>query len=543
MKLCENFEKPCDTKNTKQQTTNNKRYHRFSSSGLRKVVAEVELKKVKKMSQLKRGALLSYINIGLTNVVGLILTPYIVNKLGNSEYGLYLLIGSIIIYLSVMDLGLNNSVIRYVSLYRAENKLESEKKLISSIFLIYLVICLLVLILGILVYNYFDKIFSSSLTPEEIKLGKSLLIVLLFNLILTLPGGIFSALCNAYQKFVFPRFLQIIKYLIRAFLIYMVLFLDGGALSLVIIDSVLNLLVIGITIFYTIYHLNIRYEFSFKIDKFFLSEILSYTIWGFLAIIAFQLQWNIGQTVLGINFDTTIVAIFGVGVMLGGYYGAFAGVINTLLLPKATKLFSEKKNGYEYTTEMIKIGRINLIILLLILGGFILFGKIFILLWLNETYLPAWGISLSIMIVMTLPLVQAFGNSILEAHLKNKFRALFYLSTLSIAAIFSYFFSKEFGIYGALTPLLIAIILNSIGLFLYFKYVFGFQIIRFWKEVFIKPLSVNVFLFICVYFIVDNLLLKNWFHLLTSVFIFSLIYILVNYFLVFNNDEKKLIKI
>ena len=103
--------------------------------------------------------LLSYINIGLTNVVGLILTPYIVNKLGNSEYGLYLLIGSIIIYLSVMDLGLNNSVIRYVSLYRAENKLESEKKLISSIFLIYLVICLLVLILGILVYNYFDKIF------------------------------------------------------------------------------------------------------------------------------------------------------------------------------------------------------------------------------------------------------------------------------------------------------------------------------------------------------------------------------------------------
>lgn len=495
------------------------------------------------MSQLKKGALLSYVNIGLTNVVGLILTPYIVNKLGNSEYGLYLLIGSIITYLSVMDLGLNNSVIRYVSLYRAEKKPESEKKLISSIFLIYLVICLLVLIIGIIVYNYFDKIFSSSLTTEEIKLGKSMFIVLLFNLILTLPGGIFSALCNAYQEFVFPRFLQIIKYLIRAFLIYMVLFLEGGALSLVIIDSILNLAIILITFYYTNHYLNISYNFSFKIDRNFLIEIFSYTIWGFIAIIAYQLQWNIGQTVLGINFDTTTVAIFGIGVMLGGYYGAFAAVINTLLLPKATKLFSEKKSGYEYTSEMIKIGRLNLVLLLLILSAFALFGKLFIILWLNESYLPAWGISLSIMVVMTLPLVQAFGNSILEAHLKNKFRALFYLSTLSIAAIFSYFFSKEFGIYGALTPLLIAIILNSIGLFLYFKNVFGFQIIRFWKEVFIKPLSVNVFLFICTYFFVNNLLLKNWFQLLSSVFIFSLTYILVNYFFVFNNDEKKLIRL
>jgi O-antigen/teichoic acid export membrane protein len=495
------------------------------------------------MSQLKKGALLSYINIVLTNIIGLLLTPYIVRNLGNSEYGLYLLIGSIITYISVMDLGLNNSVIRYVSLYKAEDNPEKEKKLISTLFLVYLIICVSVLIIGTIIYCYFDKVFSNSLTSNEIELGKKMFIVLLFNLILSLPGGIFSALCNAYQMFVFPRFLQIIKYVLRAFLVYLVLFMDGGALSLVIIDSVLNLLVIGITIFYTIYHLNIRYELSFKIDKIFLLEILSYTIWGFLAIIAFQLQWNIGQTVLGINFDTSTVAVFGVGVILGGYYGAFAGVINTLLLPKATKLFSENKNGYEYTSEMIKVARINLILLLLILGGFILFGKLFILLWLNESYLQAWEISLSIMIVMTLPLVQAFGNSILEAHLKNRFRAIFYISTLSVASFFSYYLSINYGIYGALLPLLCAIVINSIGLFLYFKIVFGFEIIRFWKEVFIKPIYINIILLIVSYLILKCFILENWLHLLTAILIFSIIYCIVNYFLVLNNNEKKLIKI
>lgn len=52
MKLCENFEKRCDTKNKKQQKTNTKRNHRFSTSGLRKVVADVELKKVKQLYEI-----------------------------------------------------------------------------------------------------------------------------------------------------------------------------------------------------------------------------------------------------------------------------------------------------------------------------------------------------------------------------------------------------------------------------------------------------------------------------------------------------------
>ena len=47
------------------------------------------------MSQLRKGALLSYINIFLTSATGILITPYIISNIGNSEYGLYILVGGI----------------------------------------------------------------------------------------------------------------------------------------------------------------------------------------------------------------------------------------------------------------------------------------------------------------------------------------------------------------------------------------------------------------------------------------------------------------
>ena len=89
------------------------------------------------MSQLKKGALLSYFTILITNIVGLFLTPYIILKLGNSEYGLYTLIGAFIGYISIFDLGLNNTIIRFVTKYKTENNEVGEQNFLAISLIIY----------------------------------------------------------------------------------------------------------------------------------------------------------------------------------------------------------------------------------------------------------------------------------------------------------------------------------------------------------------------------------------------------------------------
>ncbi|MDH6312740.1 O-antigen/teichoic acid export membrane protein [Parabacteroides sp. PFB2-10] len=67
------------------------------------------------MNQLKAGALLSYVVLGLNTAVGLLYTPYLLRMLGQSEYGLYSLVASIIAYLTILDLGFGNAIVRYTA--------------------------------------------------------------------------------------------------------------------------------------------------------------------------------------------------------------------------------------------------------------------------------------------------------------------------------------------------------------------------------------------------------------------------------------------
>ena len=264
------------------------------------------------MSQIKKGALLSYVSIFLTNIVGLFLTPFIIRCLGNSEYGLYTLIGSVIAYLALMDFGLNNTIIRFVAKYRAEKDVDGEKKFLGSIFIIYFAISIVVLFFGVLLYFNLDAIFQKSLSLEEIRKAKIMFQFLIFDLAIALPGGAFTAICNAYEYFVLPRLLSIVKYIFRTITIIAVLTLGGKAISLVIIDTILNVLTILTTAYFVFNKLKININFK-GINITLTKHIFGYSVWIFVYAIIQTFQWNFGQMILGINTDTTTVAILELG--------------------------------------------------------------------------------------------------------------------------------------------------------------------------------------------------------------------------------------
>ena len=72
-----------------------------------------------KVNQLKLGSALSYMQMGLNILIGLIYTPIMLRMLGKGEYGLYQTVASTISMLSVLNLGFNSSYIRYYSKYKS----------------------------------------------------------------------------------------------------------------------------------------------------------------------------------------------------------------------------------------------------------------------------------------------------------------------------------------------------------------------------------------------------------------------------------------
>lgn len=494
------------------------------------------------MNQLRKGALLSYINIALTNVIGLMITPLIVKSLGDSEYGLYILIGSFVGYMSVMDLGLNNTIIRYVSRYRAKKDKIGEENFLAITMLIYMFISAIVIVIGLFLYFNIDRIFENSLTLLELNKAKTMFAILIFNLAFTLPGGAFSAICNGYQQFVYPKALNVIRYVLRSALVIIILRYGSDAIGLVLLDTIINILVIIFNAWYVFKKLKVKLKMHF-LDFLLVKEIFSYSIWIFIYAIVLEFQWRSGQVVLGVNTDTRTIAIYGLGILLGSYYCAFAGAINGILLPRATNLSVYSNNSDSYTSDMIKIGKINVLVLLLIISGFYIFGEAFIKLWVGDIYEPAWLIALMIMFVMTLPLTQAYGNSILEAKKKNKFKSILSILTLSCGILIGYFFSKKYGMYGMIYPLLAAVSANSIVMLFYFKKSFGLNIIKFLKDVFGIPLLITINLIIIFRIILLECFLDTWLRLFFAIILFCICYFFLSYLFTFDSKTKSFFKL
>lgn len=80
------------------------------------------------INQLKAGAFLSYVSIGLNNIVGLLYTPFMLRMMGQSEYGLYSLVASVVAYLTVLDLGFGNAIVRIQQNFVQKEKFVNNMK-------------------------------------------------------------------------------------------------------------------------------------------------------------------------------------------------------------------------------------------------------------------------------------------------------------------------------------------------------------------------------------------------------------------------------
>ncbi|MEE0728502.1 MAG: oligosaccharide flippase family protein, partial [Clostridium saudiense] len=88
----------------------------------------------------KNGAILSYFSIILNTFIQLLYLPFLVNKLGDSEYGIYSIVASIMGYLAIMDFGFGDAIVMYTAKYKAQGKFEEEKKLHGMFLVIFSVI-------------------------------------------------------------------------------------------------------------------------------------------------------------------------------------------------------------------------------------------------------------------------------------------------------------------------------------------------------------------------------------------------------------------
>ena len=494
------------------------------------------------MNQIKAGAILNYVIIGLNTLVGLLYTPFMLRCLGQNEYGLYSLVASVIAYLTILDFGFGNAIIRYTAKFRAEGKAQEQWEMFGMFVIVYSVIGLIALCGGMALYFNVDNLFDHTMSGADLSIAQTMMLLLTVNLAFTFPLSIFGSIISAYENFVFQRVVNIIRILLTTGVMIALLSIGFKAIALVVVQTVFNLLTLLLNYLYAKHKLKIKIVFH-KFNFAFLKEIATYSFWIFLNAIMDKIYWGTGQFVLGSISGTIAVAIFSVAILLQQMYMTFSSSISSVLLPKITMMVSHNRSAKEISEIFITTGRIQYLILALILSGFIVFGQSFINLWAGQDYSYAYIITLIFFVSLLIPLIQNTGIVILQARNQMKFRSLLYLGISAVSLVFQILLTKKYGILGCSIAIGGALILGQ-GLIMniYYAKKQSIAIVTFWRKI-IKASIVPVVFTILRSLYTYNIALANWLQLGLSIFIFVCLYIPVLWLIGMNEYERNLVKV
>ena len=486
---------------------------------------------------LKRGAVLSYILIVVNSLYGLLFTPYLISTLGDSEYGIYKIIGSLSSSLAIFDLGIGSTVLRYTAKFYAEKKnRELDNFSAMGLFEATIVSALILLVCAVAFFQI-DNVYSMSLSAAELEKAKELFVLFTIVLILSTYEKVFFSMIAGCGRYTVANGLKLARLFSKLIISYLILLRVADSRVLLFVEIGLLIATILIQAAYLRQKQLIRIHL-YHWDWPLFASSSKYTMLMFVQSIAVQFNGNLDNMVIGAYDGAKAVAVYSIGLQFFNMYEHFAMAFSDLMLLPISKQIADGAHVRDLENTVIKIGHLEFIMLGGALCGFLAIGREFIQLWLGDGYSFAWIVGLVLMLSTTVSLVQNVCLSIIRAQNKMMFRTI----AVSVMAIFNLVFTilgvPRFGPIAACIGTAIGLIgVNIIAMNIYYVKVLKMDIIRVFAGI-LKRSWVCCLIAIAILILSNQVLSGSWLQWLAKVGIFAAVYAAALYCYGFNSTEK-----
>lgn len=490
-------------------------------------------------SKIAKGAIISYVSIFLNIVISLVYTPWMIHQIGVSDYGLYSLVGTFLGYF-MLDFGLAGTITRFVAKYRAEG---DEKKVANMLGLtakVYLVLDAIIFAVVFILYFFLTDIFGGGLTPDEIEKLKVLYCISGTFSILSFLFKPVSGAMMAYEYFVENKLLDMLVRVGTVVFIVIMLLLGGNVYHLVFITGFVGFsaALLRYTIFIKKSKLKINWGYFQKAE---LIGLFSFSVWVLVIQLSQMFRISLIPTILGIFNNTTEISIFSVGRNLEGMVYTISAALNGLFLPMVSRMVhSGDRKGI--MDLMIRVGRIQLFIILLIFSGFCVFGQSFIHLWVGETFNVSYYVFLFLVFVNILSLTMHIGMDLVFAENKIRHTAMRVLISSLIGLVLSVILAPKYGALGCAAATGVSLVLTQILYVDFYKRKMELDMSYFFKKCHLKIMPLIVLYAIVGYCICRYWTIENWLMLFMGIVVYTIGYFAITWFFIANQYEKDLIK-
>lgn len=316
-------------------------------------------------------------------LISLFTTPFIVNKMTPGVYGIYVLSISIMGFMSFMDLGFGQGIIKFISKYDAKKDFDRINDIINVSLIVYIVMGLIGFIILFFLSNILVK-HILKVNEQNFAIAVLSFKIVAFGFFINFINGVFSNISKAFQRYDIYNIIQYSIWIVVTLCIVLLL-LAGKSLPTILIAYVI-VNIIGMILFYAasrkiLPSMNIRLYFKKDVFK----EIFNFSFFTSMNTLSGSIVVKVDKIIIGGFLGTAAVTYYNIPYIMTQLGSGFIGSITQHLFPGVSYLQSigDKEKLLELYKQYFKyISAFSLIIVLI----FLLVGDNFIKLWMGGDF-------------------------------------------------------------------------------------------------------------------------------------------------------------
>jgi O-antigen/teichoic acid export membrane protein len=359
-------------------------------------VAETSQKPSLGFRRIVKGAIWNWGEFLIGGVVAFFLSPFVVHHLGNTAYGVWVLIGSVISYMGLLDLGMRGAVIRFVSADQPRGLHEEASQAVSAALWFRFWLAAVILVATISISSIAPHAFH---IPAEMQAPARWAILLVgLNLAIALSLSVFSGVLSAIHRFDLISSITAGQSILNAAGLVFLLGRGHGIVAMAAWQLLLGVLA-GAAQLILAFRIYPQLRLVLRIpDKQLIRKFWSYSFFLFIIAISGQVIYYTDNIVIGAALPVSAVALYAIGCAPTQYLRQIISSLAITFMPAASNL--DVRGDYTQLRRLLIHGtRAVLLVALPIEAALLTRGHTFIRLWMGSQYADSSGRVLQVLVL------------------------------------------------------------------------------------------------------------------------------------------------
>ena len=404
------------------------------------------------------GSSLKSLNLVAIALVSLAITPIMIHSLGDHLYGIWALVGTLVGYYGLLELGLSSAVGRYIAMaLGADDRARCNEVFNTSLVLFSLLGAAILVASGAVAaaVPHFIK------NPDDAAVFWKAILLLGASLAVVFPLRVFRGVLDAHLRFGRTAMLDLMTLAVRTVLVIGFLLLGFKVVGLAWATLLARLPSVFLYPYFLFRDLPFLKVSRRHWQRATAKELFSFSSYSFIAHMGATLRAGIGPFIIAPFLGFSGVAHYKIATMLAQYYDELTGSLVGVFAPVFGRMQGVGDRRAIKRTLFFST-KITVCVIGFLAFGLIAFGKQFIARWVGPSYDDAFPCLVLLVLAFTCALCQRPSVYLLYAMFRHKFLALLICVEGITNLVLGLIFVRHHGLAGVALALLIPLAVSKV---------------------------------------------------------------------------------